>query len=420
MANDYNSRIAVGIDVGTSKVAIAIGEYKENLTNVIGMGVSPNSGLRRGVIIDPEEVVSSLSAAVEEARKTCDFEIRSAVLGVGGTGIKTVRSRGVVAITHGDSEINQNDVEAVIESAKSVALPPNYEPVQIIPEDFVVDGGDPVSDPTGMRGMRLEGEILVTGVPSAQINNIIKIINQIDISAEAIILNPLASARAVLNKKQKEQGVMLLDIGAGTTGYCVYEEGELVDTNIIPIGSSHITNDIAIGLKTTLEIAEKIKCQHLNVDETKIRESETIDLSKISGGEEGKISKVQLAEIADARLKEIFGFVRKELKHIKKDMMLPAGVVLTGGGSNLEGIVHQARLLLDLPAQKGNSSLEVGGTFDKIDDPSYATSIGLMLTGLEMSTQEGPNTPGFEFNLKKVNLGGLTDKAKKLFKHFLP
>jgi len=419
MSDIINSRVSVGIDIGTSKVAITVGQHKENLTTIIGMGVAPNSGLRRGVIIDPEEVVSSLSASIEETQKTCGLEIRNAIVGVGGTGIKTVKSRGVVAITHGDSEINGNDVEAVIDSAKSVALPPNYEPVQIIPKYFTVDGGDEVNDPTGMRGMRLEGEVFVTGVPSAQINNIIKIINQLDINADAIILNPLASARAVLTKKQKEQGVMLLDIGAGTTSYCIYEEGELVDANVIPVGSSHITNDIAIGLKTTLEIAEKIKCQYLNIDDTKYRETKTIDLSKLSDGEEGKVSKAQLAEIADARLKEIFGFVRKELKRLRKDMLLPAGVVLTGGGSNLQGIVHQAKILLDLPAQKGNSSLEVGGTFDKIDNPSYATSIGLMLTGLEMSTQEGP-THGFEFNLKKVNLGGLTDKAKKIFKHFLP
>jgi len=420
MAQQINPKVAIGVDIGSSKIAITIGQYKEGMTSVIGLGTAVNSGLRRGMINDTDEVISSLSQAMEEAQRMCGVPIDHAMVGISGVGTKTVASKSVVAVTQGDGAITDAEVDSVIESARSIALPPNHEIIHVFPLIFTIDGQEKTKDPIGMRGLRLEGEILVVGVPTASVTNLTKITSQAEIAVDGLIFNPIASARAILNKKQKEQGVVLIDIGAGTTSYAVYEEGELIDANVIPVGSSHITNDIAIGLKTTLDVAEKIKCNHLDANPDKVKDQE-IDLSKFDGGEEeeGKASKIEVTQIADARLKELFGMVRKELKKIKRDSMLPAGAVITGGGAKLKGIIQQAKLNLDLPAQIGIPTLEVGGTIDKLDDPSYSTSIGLMLFGLEMEPQEGTGG-GFSFKFKNAKMGELADKARSIFKQFLP
>ena len=418
MAQQVNPRVAIGIDIGTSKVAITVGQHKEGLISVIGLGTAPNAGLRRGIIEDTDEVISSLSAAIEQVHRVSGVTIDHGVLGINGVGTKTVISKSMVAVTQGDGQITEAEVDSVVEAAQSVALPLNHEIVHVFPSIFTIDGQEKTKDPVGMRGLRLEGEILVVGVPTVSITNLTKITDQADIAADGIIFNSIASARAILTKKQKEQGVILIDIGAGTTSYAVYEEGDLIDANVIPVGSSHITNDIAIGLKTTLENAEKIKCEHLDADPARVRD-QVLDLAKISDGEQGTVSKKQVVEIADARLKELFSMVRKEIKRIKRDAMLPAGAVLTGGGAKLKGIVQQAKENLDLPAQLGVPSLEVGGTIDKLDDPSYSTSIGLMLFGLEMKPQEG-TSGGFKFNFKNQKMGDFAQKARNIFKHFLP
>lgn len=419
MAQQINPRVAIGVDIGSSKITIAVGQYKEGLISVVGLGIAPNSGLRRGIINDTDEVISALSAATEAVQRMCGVPVDHAMVGISGVGTKTVISKSVVAVTQGDGLITDAEVDNVIESARSIALPPNHEIIHVFPNIFTIDNEEKTKDPVGMRGLRLEGEILVIGVPTASVTNLTKITSQADIRVDGLIFNPIASARAVLNKKQKEQGVILIDIGAGTTGYAVYEESELIDANIIPVGSSHITNDIAIGLKTTLDVAEKIKCNQLDADPAKAGDQE-VDLSKIGANEEGgKVSRKEIAAIADARLKELFGMIRKELKRIKRDSLLPAGAVITGGGSKLKGMVQQAKHNLELPAQLGVSSLEVGGTIDKLDDPSYSTSIGLMLYGLEMEPQEGTGG-GFRFNLKNAKMGDLADKARNIFKQFLP
>ena len=265
------------------------------------------------------------------------------MVSVSGVGTKTLDSKSIVAITSGDEGISAADIDNVTESARAVALPPNYEIIHSFPIIYTIDNQEQSKDPLGMKGTRLEGEILVVGVPTANVNSLVRIINQADIALDGLIFAPLASARAVLNKKQKEQGVILLDIGAGTTSYAVFEEGDLIDTNVLPIGSSHITNDIAIGLKTTLEIAERVKTQYVDANPESASDK-IIDLSKIEGSkEEGKFPSSEITTIVDARLKELFAMVRKELKKIKRDAMLPAGAVITGGGAKLKGIVSQAK-----------------------------------------------------------------------------
>ena len=413
-------KIGIGIDIGTSKIAIAVGQHKEGLTNIIGIGTTPNSGLRRGTICDPEEVISSLSAAVEDAQRVSGVSINHGVLGINGEGVRTSTSRGVVAVSRPDGEIDEQDIDKAVDSARSVALPPNNEIIHVFPQNFTIDGGEQTKEPLGIKGTRLEVEIMVVGIPSANITNLTKVTTQTDIQSDTIIFNPIAAARAILSKQQKEQGVMLIDIGAGTTSYAIYAEGEIVDAGVLPVGSNYITNDIAVGLRTTLEMAEKIKREMLEVDKKKIKDTDMLDLSKITGDQdEEKITKHKLFEIADARLKEIFSMARKELKRNKLDGLLPAGAILTGGGANLKGIVSNAKEGLQLPVQIGIPSFEVGGMVDKLDDPSYSTSIGLMLYGLELGVEEG-NAGGKNFGIKNVNFGGIVGKAKNIFKQFLP
>ena len=412
-------KFAVGIDVGTHKIAIAVGQVREGLINIIGLASVPSAGLRKGTVVDPEEVISSLSVALEEAQRVSGVEISHAVVGYGGTGITTSVSQGVVAISQPNGEIVEDDMTKAVDSARSVALPPNQEIIHIFPTRFIIDGQEHTKDPCGMKGIRLETEAMVIGAPIANIKNLSKAVHQAGIDISAIVFNPIASSQALLTKKQKELGVALIDIGAATTTMVVYEEGELIDAFVVPIGSNHITNDIAIGIKTTLEVAEKIKCQHLNANPSRTKENEKIDLSKMSDQEEEKVSKKFLAEIVDSRLKELFGVLRKELKRVKRDNLLPAGAVLTGGGAKMEGMVAQAKENLHLPAQLGVPSMEVGGTIDKLDDPSYSTSIGLVLLGFEIEAPARSSNK-LVLDIKNINLGGVVGKAKQLFKQLMP
>lgn len=417
--DNTQDKFAVGIDVGTHKIAIAVGQVREGLINIIGLSTVPSAGLRKGTVVDPEEVVSSLSVALEEAQRISGTEITHAIIGYGGTGITTSMSKGVVAISRPDGEIIEDDMIKAVDSARSVALPPNQEIIHMFPTRFIIDSQEHTKDPCGMKGIRLETEAMVIGAPTANIKNLTKAVHQSGIDISAIVFNPIASSRTLLNKKQKELGVALIDIGASTTTMVVYEEGELIDAFVAPVGSSHITNDIAIGIKTTLEVAEKIKCHHLNANSEQVKDSEKVDLSKISDQEEEKVSKKFLAEIVDSRLKELFGILRKELKRIKRDSLLPAGVVLTGGGAKMQGMVAQAKENLHLPAQLGVPSMEIGGTIDKLDDPSYSTSIGLALLGFEIGAPES-SPKKLVFDIKNINLGGVVGKAKQLFKQLMP
>jgi len=410
---------SVGIDIGTHKIAIAVSQVREGLVNITGLTSVPSAGLRRGSIVDPEEVVSSLSAAIEDAQRISGTEITNAILGYGGTGIVTTISRGVVSVTRPDGEINEEDIERVIEAAKSVALPPNQEIIHLYPAQYTIDSQEQTKDPRGMRGIRLETEALTIGAPSANIRNLTHAVDQAGVSIDAIIFNPIAAARAILTKKQKEIGVALIDIGAATTSMVVYEEGDIVHAAVIPVGAGHITNDVAIGLKTTLEVAEKIKCHHLNADPSKVKDTEKLDLAKITEQEDERVPKKYITEIVDARLKEMFTMIRKELKRIKRDNLLPAGAVLTGGGAKLEGIISQAKDNLHLPAQIGVPVMEIGATIDKLDDPSYATSIGLALMGLEIRENAG-RVKKSNFRFKNINIGGVVGRAKQILKQLMP
>ena len=399
----------VGLDAGSTKVVAACGLIEEGMVNIAGFTKVPNDGLRRGVVTDIESTVSAISDVLGKLETISANPIRSAIVGISGPHITSSISHGVVAVARADGEITASDIERVLEAARTVALPPNREIIHVIPRSYTVDGQTGIDDPTGMTGIRLEVEALVIGGATSAIKNLTKCVYQAGLEIDDLVFSPLATAQSMLSKKQREIGAALLDIGGGTTSLIVFEEGNILHASVLPIGSGHITNDLAIGLRTSVEIAEKIKIKYGSAMPDKIREAETIALSQFDPGEDSRIEKKYVSEIIQARLGEIFALVSSELKKIGKDGMLPAGVVLTGGGSKLEDLVEATREELRLPAEIGRPIFEMTGFVDKLSDPVYATSVGLLMYGFEHTEArfQGPTT-------------GVFSKAKSFFKQFLP
>ncbi|MEI6040213.1 MAG: cell division protein FtsA [Candidatus Berkelbacteria bacterium] len=401
----------VGIDIGTTKVAITVGRVDEGLINVIGFSRVSNAGMRRGIITDVEDTVSAVTSALEEAERVAGIPITNAYVSIGGAHISSIVSKGVVAVSRADGEISASDVNRVIEAAQTVALPPNREIVHVIPKYYIIDGQDGITDPIGMSGIRLEVEAVVVGGATSSIKNLAKCLQQTGVAIDGMVFAPLAAAHVLINKKQKEMGVALVDIGGGTTSIAVFENGDIIHCAVLPVGSMHITNDIAIGLRTSLEVAEKIKTNYGSAMPENISASETINLANLDPQDAQKVERKYVCEIIHARLMEIFSMVHDELRKIGKDGMLPAGIVFTGGGSNLEDLVTLAKEELRLPAQIGMPLFEMSGLVDKIDPSIYSTSTGLILHGLENQHSTSSS---------KLDPNDLLDKAKGFFKQFLP
>lgn len=401
--------IVVGLDVGTTKVAVCVGQVAEGIVKIIGYSKVPNAGVRKGVIVDIEDTVSAISLALEDAERMAGLPISNAYISIGGNHITSVISKGVVAISRADGEVTSSDVQRVIEAAKTVALPPNREIIHIIPKSYTIDNQTGIANPIGMSGIRLEVEAIVVGASTAATGNLNKVLQQAGVSINGLIFSPLASSKLLLNKKQKELGCVLIDIGGGTTSIAVFEEGELMHCSVIPVGSTHMTNDIAIGLRTSMEMAEKIKTTYGSVIPEKITESEKINLATLDPQETERVERKFVAEIIHARTMEIFSLVREDLRKINKDGMLPAGVIFTGGGSKIEDLTELAKEELRLPSQIGVCDIDIDGLVDKLNDPVYSTSVGLMLYGLE--------NPG---TVAQFSTDGLVDKARGFFKQFLP
>jgi len=403
----------VGLDIGTSKVCVVVGQRFENskTPEIIGFGTAPSSSLRKGVVSDIEETVSSVSSALEEAERIAGTSLSNVYLGINGAHISFLTSKGVIAVSRASGEIGEDDVTRALEAAQAVSLPANSEIIHAIASSYTVDNQQGITDPIGMNGVRLEAMAHIITGSTPIIKNITKSVSRTGVDINELVINPLASSRACLTDRQKELGCALVDIGAGTTGIAIYEEGNLLYTAVLPIGSGHITNDIAIGLRTSIDVAEQIKLEYGFATAKEISKHETIDLSSLSK-EEGKVPRHHVAEIIEARLNEIFSMVRSELKKAGRDTLLPSGIILVGGGSKLPGLTDLAKEKLKLPCQIG-FPMELKGVVEKVDDPVYAVAVGLMLWGID--SEFGRGHFGF---LKK---GGPTvDKIKKWFKSFLP
>lgn len=409
-------QIVTGVDIGSTKVITCVGTPKEGMIDIIGISNRPNSGVRKGVITDIEETVSAITASLEEAERMSGLPINSAYISIGGTHISCTHSKGIIAISRSDGEISEVDVERVIEAARTVAMPPNQEILHIVPQYFTIDEQEEqVKDPIGMSGVRLEVTTQVISGSVSAIRNLTKCVAQSGLNIDELVFAPLATSEILLSKKQKEVGVMLLDIGATSTQMVIFEDGNLIHSKVLPVGSNYITNDIAIGLRTTIEAAEKIKIKHATANIKNAKEEDQIKLSSFDPTSDNKISKKYIAEIVEARLTEIFSMVKDELKQVKRDGLLPAGVVFTGGGSKLNGLLDFSKEYLRLPAQIGNPIIEVSGMVDKLDDPVYTASVGLMLRGIKEGSSDQKENSKISHSMDDF-----VDKAKDIFKHFIP
>lgn len=412
-----HQHIITGLDIGSKMIRVAVGQHggENNDLQIIGATEHPSNGIVNGNILNIEDVVSSISSTLEKIERIVGIPIEKAVVGISGPRIKSINSQGVVAVSKADGEVKDEDVNRVIEAAQAVATPSNYEILHVIPRSYKVDNQEDVKDPIGMNGVRLEVNAQIVMALSSQIKTITKCIYRTGVDVQDLVLSILADSASVLNKEQKELGVVLVNIGASTTGVAVFEEGDLLHTAILPIGSSHITNDLAIGLRTSIKTAECVKLEHATCIVDNVRKREDIDLSTIDATEEKRtlVSKLEIAKITQARVEEIFDMVSKELKEVDRFGMLPAGVVLTGGGAKLKGLVEQAKEQLKLPAFLAKP-IKINTVVDKVYDLTYSNVLGLVLWGYRNKSKS-------HWSLHNVfSVSGVTSKIKGLFKSLMP
>ena len=389
-------RVIVGIDVGTTKICVLVGELdRDGKLNIVGVGTCPSQGLRRGVVVNIEETVTSIAAALDRAERLSGKKITSAYVGIAGSHIESENSKGFVAISPSHRDIVQNDISRAIEVARAIAIPANREVIHVIPRGYVVDGQEGIKNPIGMSGFRLEVEThIITGAVSS-INNLIKCVHKAQVEIEDLVLEPLASSEAVLADGETDLGVALVDIGGGTTDIAVFTDGAIWQSVVLPIGGNHVTNDIAIGLRLPFAVAEELKITYGHCDPAAIDDDDMIDLSQFMPDCNDLVPRKLLAEIIQARVEELFSMVHEEIKKAGYDGLLPAGLVVTGGCAELPGIINLAGQTLDLPARIG-SPLGLHGLADSISRPAYATAVGLLLWGLRHTSllidEEEPET----------------------------
>ncbi len=409
--------IIVGLDVGTCFIRTVIAKMKPDGTKpqIIGIGQTPSYGLRRGVVVDIEETVKNISQSVQEAERNSGLSVDRVIVGISGNHIVSRSSKGVVAVSRADTEVSREDVERVINAASAVSVSQNREIIHVIPKSFLVDSQDRIKDPVGMNGVRLEADTLIIEGAAPYIKNLTKCVSEVGLEIEELVLAPLAASRAALNKRQKELGVLALDLGGGTAGLTVFEEGEFVHSCVLPVGSSHITNDIAIGLRSSIDLAEKVKLEYGTALSSDIGKKDVVDLSKLGSEEKGIVSRAEVVRIIEARLGEILELANKELKMIDRQGLLPAGTVLLGGGAKMPGLVDLAKEELKLPAQIG-FPMELEGIVDEVEDPSFATVIGLVLWSVDNQKRSG----GRGISLPEISVGSTVGKIKGWLKGFLP
>lgn len=402
-----------GLDIGTSSIKglVALKRVNSPDLEIISQTEVPSFGIRRGAVVNTDDASKSIVKAITKIQESSRGKIDNAYVNIGGSHIFVTSSRGSVAVSRADQKISQEDIERVLQSAQAISLPPNKEILDIFPKEFIIDGEGGIKDVLGMQGIRLEVEILAVCTFSLYFKNLTTAVLNSGIQILDITPSPIAAARSVLTPQQKELGVALVDIGAGTTGLSVYEEGDLIHTAIFPLGSAHITNDIAIGLRTETDIAEKIKREFGSCFQKSAKKVEKIELPDQSSL---SFSYRQLSKIIEARISEIFEQVNKELKKVSRQGVLPAGVVLTGGGTKLPGIVEFAKRELKLPVRIGFPRGFVGLE----ENQSLATVCGLVLggTNLEGEAKKGLMEGGWTSSFKD----GVGSKIKRFFRIFIP
>lgn len=398
----------VGLDIGSQSIKCVVAEVKrDNKLSLIRVFKMPSGGMRKGKVDDVGEATYAISNALGEIKKISKNALKNVYLGVGSADVKVQSSKGSVAVSRADNEIDQEDINRAIEGSRAVPLPPNRMILHAITKEFIVDGVGDIRDPLEMIGNKLEVNSLIIDSFIPAVKNLTKCTEIAGGGIAGLILGPLASARSVLTKNQRELGVILIDIGFGKTGLSVYEENKLLHTAVFPVGSGNITNDLAIGLKTAISTAETVKLSFGYAIAREVPRRESVELQKIDAKAKGVITKKFISEIIEVRLAEIFEFVNNELKHVNRHANLPAGVVLSGGGAKLPGIVELAKQELRLPAQIGVpdlTSLEIRNAelALQFEDPDYVCALGLLMWGGDKLSRPLGNPSSVKGFLKKI------------------
>lgn len=413
-------RIISGIELGSSKIATIIGQIstdtltQETSVNITGVSSVESHGITKGQIVDIEEVVEAVVLGVEAAERMAGYNLDQAFVAIGGASINSQNSHGVVAVSNPDGEITSEDVDRAVEAASAVSLPSSREIIHVLPREFSVDGETGIKDPVGMSGIRLEVETHLITAASASVKNIKKALNEVGITPVELVFSGLAAGEAVLTKTEKELGCALIDIGAGTTTIAVFVEGALIFSRVLPVGAKNVTNDLAIGLRVSLESAEKIKIALSSTNKKSKKgeeEEDEFDLSSLGFDEVKKVSRKTLTEgIIRPRLNEIFTMVRLSLERENLANRIPAGVILTGGGAETVGVVESAKRMLSLPVRVGVPT-GVGGLIDDVINPSFATPVGLILYAARFTE---PQLTFFDWRFKLPSKGLIGNFFKTL------
>lgn len=393
------NNLIVGLDIGTSKICAVVGEITQRGLEIVGVGTHPSQGLRKGVVINIESTVNSIRKAVEEAELMAGCDIHSVFTGIAGGHIKGLNSHGIVALKH--KEVTQSDVERVIDAAKAVAIPMDREVLHVLPQEYIIDDQDGIKEPLGMSGVRLEARVhIVTGaVTSAQ--NIIKCCNRTGLNVADIVLEPLASAEAVLTPEEKELGVALVDMGGGTTDIALFHDGSVKHTAVLGIGGNHLTGDIAAGLRTPIAEAERIKQRYGYARTAMANKDDRIEVPSVGGRNPRTVSRQLLCEIIEPRLEETLQLVHREIAKPGYAETLASGMVMTGGSSLLPGMIEMAEEVVSMPVRLG-VPCHVGGLIDVISSPIYATGVGLVLYGIHRANK----------NFFRIREGSIFSKVK--------
>ncbi|NEZ04755.1 cell division protein FtsA [Wenzhouxiangella sp. XN201] len=384
MAKRPDKSLVVGLDIGTSKIVAIVGEVQaDGEVEVVGLGSHPSRGLKRGVVVDIESTEQSIQRAIEEAELMADCQIHSVFAGIAGSHISSLNSHGAVAIR--DKEVTDGDVERVLESARAVAIPADQRILHVLPQEYVIDSTDGIRQPVGMSGVRLEARVhLVTAAVSA-VQNVTKCVARCGLQVDDLILQQLASSYAVLSEDEKDLGIGLIDIGAGTTDIAVFTEGAIRYTACIPIAGDLVTNDIAVALRTPTVHAEEIKIKYACALEQMASTDETIQVPSVGDRPPRRLERQTLAQVVEARYRELFHHVQKQLRQSGFESMIPAGLVLTGGGSKMEGVVELAEEILHMPVRLG-APQHVTGLSEVVNNQIHATGVGLLIYGSRMDT----------------------------------
>ncbi|MFQ3631859.1 cell division protein FtsA [Roseiflexus sp.] len=412
-------RTIVGIDVGTTKVCTIVGQvYDNGRVNVLGVGLTPSKGLDKGVVVNIDDAVNAIATSIEKAERLSGYRISAAFVGIAGRHIQSLNSRGVVAVARSDHEITRHDVARAVEAAQAVAIPTQREVIHVIPRAYVVDGNEGIRDPIGMSGFRLEVEThIITGEVMA-IQNLIKSVQKTGVEIDDLVLQPLAAGEATLSADDKDRGVVLVDIGGGTTDIAVFAQGGIWHTSVIPVGGNHFTNDIVIVQQTPHNTAEYLKLKYgAAIAEETEDESDVIDAEGFAPGERQQISRYMLNQVLQARAEELTELIYNEIRRSGYEGLLPAGIVLSGGAVQLPRLDELMRDMLGIPVRIGTPT-DLTGLADTLNSPAYAAAIGLLRWGMRhgMSGFHSGGGPPSDY-------GGWVstyERFKRWLKEFLP